>query len=112
MNDQDVFNAVLSIRTDILRIISCDWNIQTHARINSLLACSRGIDFAQYSQSGTPLRFEDIPFNCEESKRRNIFTCEKRAKVLHFMAQSYKVDVVNAASLFFLKDNLYLLLDV
>jgi hypothetical protein len=34
-------------------------------------------------------RFEDIPLNCPESRRRRIFVCEKRCKVLHYMAQSY-----------------------
>lgn len=90
LNDQDVFNAVFSIQPDAFRVLSCDWNVQIHARINTLIACSKGIDFHWYSNNGMPVRFEDIPLNCVESERRKIFSCTKKAKILHFMAQSYK----------------------
>lgn len=36
---------------------------------------------------------DDVPRNCEESRDKNIFLCEKKpAKVIHFMAKSYSED--------------------
>ena len=35
----------------------------------------------------------DVPSNCEKSRHKNIFLCEKKpAKIIHFMAKSYAED--------------------
>ncbi len=35
----------------------------------------------------------DVPSNCEKSRDKNIFLCDKKpAKVIHFMAKSYAED--------------------
>jgi len=75
LNDQDVFNAVFSRRTDWLRIIPCKWNLQYHAAMNSARLCGETDDGSIY---------------CDKAKEKGIFLCKSRPSVVHFMAGSYK----------------------
>ena len=68
-----------------MRILPCEWNVQFHARINTIIECLPAANI-----SGRNLTFAHIPLNCPQSELKKIFACNKKAKVLHFMAQSYK----------------------
>lgn len=39
LNDQDIFNVVFALHPGMLRVLSCDWNVQYHARLNTMMAC-------------------------------------------------------------------------
>jgi hypothetical protein len=43
LNDQDIFNAFLSILPNYLHILPCEWNVQFHARINTAIICAHHI---------------------------------------------------------------------
>ena len=102
LNDQDIFNALADSDGSIMHILPCEWNVQMHARINSIIYCASEL-FLQSTNgevpsdlmeffSNTSLSIGDIPLNCDESARRGVFVCERRARVLHFMAGSHSVD--------------------
>lgn len=84
LNDQDIFNVFFKSNGHILRILSCDWNIQLHARINTIIQC---LDYP--TNGDNTYRFSKIPKKCANSINNNIFVCEKQPKCVHFMAQSY-----------------------
>jgi hypothetical protein len=84
LNDQDIFNVFFKSNSSLLRILPCEWNVQFHARLNTIIQC---IDYASDNNS---YRFSNIPKSCGNTVHSNIFVCEKQPKILHFMAQSYK----------------------
>jgi len=97
LNDQDVFNAVLTVHPQLFRPLPCEWNVQIHARINTMLACMDGIlppdrALALEHFSSAAITVEAVPLNCEAAVQRQVFACERRAKILHFMAQAHSGD--------------------
>ncbi len=90
LNDQDIFNAALQDNHHYLKILPCEWNVQYHARINTLRLCLP-LQWVKTSKSHKlkELTLQEIPLNCVISELNQIFSCESRAKVIHFMAQSY-----------------------
>ena len=98
LNDQDVFNALAEGDSSIVHILPCEWNVQIHARINSIIYCAgeiiRGASTPNLMDyfSSRRLSVGDIPLNCDESARREIFVCERRASVLHYMGGSHTVE--------------------
>jgi hypothetical protein len=110
LNDQDIFNVILTYHPSLLNILPCRWNVQYHARLNSILACMPGTAAIKYEESyrhrqkeqveisstistaTPPLPFfvSDVPSNCDKSIQQNVFMCDSKASILHFMAQSYK----------------------
>lgn len=84
LNDQDIFNVFFKYGSNLLRILPCEWNVQFHARLNTIIQC---LDFPNEDES---YRFGSIPKTCANSVNSNIFACEKQPKILHFMAQSYR----------------------
>lgn len=52
LNDQDIFNAALAVAPQYFRILSCEWNVQIHARINTMIHCAHhvfdGVDTGEY----------------------------------------------------------------
>ena len=89
LNDQDVFNVFFKYNGNMLRILPCEFNVQFHARLNTIIQC---LDYVNDDdeQQQKPTRFSNIPKSCTDSINANIFTCEQQPKVLHFMAQAYK----------------------
>ena len=83
LNDQDIFNVFFKTNSSMLRMLPCEWNVQFHARLNTIIQC---IDYTENSD----YRFSSIPKNCGNTVNKNIFVCDKQPKILHFMAQSYK----------------------
>ena len=75
LNDQDVFNAVLSRKPEMGGVFDCSWNLQYHAYMNAKRVCEE--------EGGGGV-------NCDKSEGLGLFVCRKRAKVAHFMAGSYK----------------------
>ena len=73
LNDQDVFNAILSTKPEWAYPLPCEWNLQYHAYMNAIRLCGR--------DSGT--------LNCKKLHAEKKFVCPKRPAVVHFMAQSY-----------------------
>ena len=121
MNDQDLFNAALTVAPQHFRILPCAWNVQFHARLNTVMLCAHralpqageglgndtsardalsvfappaAIAAKQAALARRTVTDTDIPLNCPESAARRVFVCEARPKVLHFMAKSYSVDNV------------------
>ena len=89
LNDQDIFNAVLASDKELkkmLYILPCEWNVQFHARLNTLIACLKTAFL-----NSSDLKLNEVPLNCDESRKKHVFACPKRAKVVHFMAQSYTI---------------------
>ena len=43
LNDQDIFNAVFTMLPQHLYILPCEWNVQLHARLNSILFCHHSL---------------------------------------------------------------------
>jgi len=84
LNDQDIFNVFFNANAHMLRILSCDWNVQFHSRLNTIIQC------LDYTNDDNSYRFSKIPKKCPNSINNNIFICEQQPKCLHFMAQSYK----------------------
>ena len=93
-NDQDVFNAVMTLRPQWFRVLPCAWNVQFHARLNSVTKCIHTLfPTANSSINGDPLgispstnskiqmqpdeirhylwltnvTFSDVPLNCDPS---------------------------------------------
>lgn len=105
LNDQDIYNVVFSLHPELVRILPCEWNVQLHARINSLIYCHLDMPGRRESLKEKPLhghppsdylffqsnqrRLDDVDLNCAESRRKKIFVCPKKAKVLHFMSGTY-----------------------
>ena len=102
LNDQDIFNVVFSMQPDLMKILPCEWNVQLHARINSLIYCHLDMPGRrEYRNQPTAnkvippffdtnyRRLDDVNLNCPELNRMKIFVCSKQAKVLHFMAGTY-----------------------
>uniref|UniRef100_A0A7S2DKV1 Uncharacterized protein n=2 Tax=Octactis speculum TaxID=3111310 RepID=A0A7S2DKV1_9STRA len=71
LNDQDIFNAVLSRNPSWATHIPCEWNLQYHAFMNSHRLCSEQL-------------------NCDASLEKGIFVCPRKPSLVHFMGQSYK----------------------
>ena len=127
-NDQDILNVVMELRPSWFRVLPCEWNVQFHARINSISKClptflpSIVTDaMATYTAATSSdafvsqrqfllqanLRFSDVPLNClrnyttsadsdgttmsssRTQSLNDIFVCEAKPKVLHFMANTY-----------------------
>jgi hypothetical protein len=96
LNDQDVFNAFFAQYPGALYVLPCEWNVQYHARLNSFVACSAETvksllaKRADGTHSGS-ITANMVSLSCPESERRQIAVCSGKAKILHFMAQTYKV---------------------
>ena len=75
LNDQDVFNAVLSLEPRLAGNLDCSWNLQYHAFMNTQRLCSGSLQ---------------NKFNCDASLSERMFSCPRRPKVVHFMSGSYK----------------------
>ena len=89
LNDQDIFNVLFTYQPHMLKLLDCSWNVQYHARLNTLLACYGELE-AQLLEKNTTIRsMTQVPLNCAASRARKMFVCEKTARVLHFMASSY-----------------------
>lgn len=74
LNDQDIFNALFSVRPELIFTLPCQWNLQFHAFTEQMRVCDSDISRA----------------NCDEARRLGMFLCRRRPAVLHFMASSYK----------------------
>ena len=86
LNDQDVFNVFFKSNSNMLRILPCEFNVQFHARLNTIIQC---LDYVN-EEDQKANRFSNIPNSCTDSINANIFTCEKQPIIIHFMAQSYR----------------------
>eukprot|EP00622_Pseudochattonella_farcimen_P005131 FR740683.1.p1 GENE.FR740683.1~~FR740683.1.p1 ORF type:complete len:162 (+),score=11.83 FR740683.1:61-486(+) len=71
LNDQDIFNAVISLNPEWAAPLPCEWNLQYHAMMNARRLCKDGA------------------LNCPESMREGIFVCPRHPACVHFMSQSY-----------------------
>ena len=99
LNDQDLFNVYFYYNVKELYILPCEWNIQVHARLNTFIACasdtikplimSRNQQQQQQLQPVGIIKANMVPLNCEASKKKELFVCTNRVKVLHYMAQVY-----------------------
>ena len=91
LNDQDIFNAVLSISPQHLMILPCSWNVQLHARLNTFMLCLDEVALVAGTDQTKPVisYANQVPYNCPQSIENDIFVCTNRAKVLHFMAQTW-----------------------
>ena len=78
LNDQDIFNAVFTMRPELVHVIDCRWQLQFHAFQEHRRLCD-----------GAPF-FNEYDFSCPASKQAGMFLCKKNPGVVHFMAQSYK----------------------
>ena len=76
MNDQDVFNSIFTQLPALVHALPCEWNLQYHAFQEQLRICGTDPD----------------NLGCKEARDRGMFLCRKKPGVVHFMAQSYKVD--------------------
>ena len=70
LNDQDIFNAVISLNPEWAAPLPCEWNLQYHAMMNARRLCKDGA------------------LNCPESMREGIFVCPRHPACVHFMSQS------------------------
>ena len=59
LNDQDIFNAVISLNPEWAAPLPCEWNLQYHAMMNARRLCKDGA------------------LNCPESMREGIFVCPR-----------------------------------
>jgi len=97
LNDQDVFNAFFSQHPGALYILPCEWNVQYHARLNSFIACSADVVKSRLAErdasGGTSgaITASMVPLSCPESDAREIAVCPGKAKILHYMAQTYTI---------------------
>jgi len=91
LNDQDIFNVMFTTHPAMLKVLGCEWNVQFHARLNTFIQCYvEAWEKLQLVDSDMkPEGAWDVPLNCDRSRERNIFVCEKTARVLHYMAGSY-----------------------
>ena len=81
LNDQDIFNAILSRQPQWMAILSCEWNLQQHAFMNTNRLCS--------DRNLHNLAPDTSTLNCASSIASEIFVCPKPPAVVHFMSQSY-----------------------
>jgi hypothetical protein len=81
--------------------LPCEWNVQLHARLNSIILCQNKANNDNNNNNNNSTNksntntnkyssISDIPYNCNNSRSNNIFVCTKQAGVIHFMAQSYR----------------------
>lgn len=81
LNDQDIFNAILTRQPQWLAFLSCEWNLQQHAFMNTNRLCAAdGVAVTGGDNSG---------LNCDASLAEGMFVCPKSPAVVHFMSQSY-----------------------
>ena len=75
LNDQDIFNAVLSLAPSTWSaVLPCEWNVQWFAHANSQRLCYSGAAAAS-------------PLNCPVLLAEGMFHCPRSPAVVHFMAQ-------------------------
>lgn len=75
LNDQDVFNAVLSLSPPTWSaVLPCEWNVQWFAHANSQRLCFSGTTAAS-------------PLNCPALLSEGMFHCPRAPAIVHFMAQ-------------------------
>lgn len=93
LNDQDLFNVYFIYKPYTLYILPCEWNVQFHARLNSFISCAADTikPLLEKHELRYPVMASRVPLNCPASIEKHVFVCSKRAKVLHYMAQSYAV---------------------
>ena len=73
LNDQDIFNAVISRNPQWAAPLPCEFNLQYHAYMNSRRICEA----------------QGEALNCEAALQKGIFVCPRHPSVVHFMSQSY-----------------------
>jgi len=78
LNDQDIFNAVFTMRPELVYTIDCKWQLQFHAFQESRRLCD-GASF-----------FNEDESSCPASQKAGLFLCKKKPGLVHFMAQTYK----------------------
>jgi len=83
LNDQDVFNAVLTLRPELAYTIPCAWNLQYHAFMTSQRLCSSDEPGAIGSDRS------DRGPNCAAMVAERMFVCAARPAVVHYMTRSY-----------------------
>lgn len=54
LNDQDIFNTIFGIFPGQWRVLNCSWNVQFHARLNSLISCYHARTTQLSNTSSTP----------------------------------------------------------
>ena len=77
LNDQDIFNAMFTMRPELVHTIDCKWQLQFHAFQEHRRLCDGQSFFNKYDHS------------CPDSIKSNMFLCKKSPGIVHFMAQSY-----------------------
>jgi hypothetical protein len=77
LNDQDIFNAMFTMRPELVHTIDCKWQLQFHSFQEHRRLCD-GQSF-----------FNTYDYSCPESIKSNMFLCKKSPGLVHFMAQSY-----------------------
>ena len=92
LNDQDLLNVFYTHRPELLYVLPCEWNVQYHARLNTLLHCGSPVvkGLLSLESASLPSRgvtVDRVPLNCAASRERRLYACPRRAKVLHYMAQ-------------------------
>ena len=72
LNDQDIFNAVISRNPQWAAPLPCEWNLQYHAYMNARRICQGRAEL-----------------NCEAALQQGVFVCPRHPSLVHFMSQSY-----------------------
>ena len=78
LNDQDIFNAMFTMRPELVHTIDCKWQLQFHAFQENRRLCDGAAFYNEQDSS------------CPASKKAGMFLCKKKPALVHFMAQSYK----------------------
>ena len=97
LNDQDLFNVYFIYKPYALYILPCEWNVQFHARLNTFISCAADtIKPILTDRTDGPYKPGNVsaslvPLNCQSSLKKHVFVCTEPAKILHYMAQTYKV---------------------
>lgn len=103
LNDQDIFNVYLTEHhPNRLFVLPCQWNVQHHARLNTMVACAEDaiVPLMQQQQQqldsagagphvangsiidGIPLIPSVVPLNCDRSIAAEVFACECGSETL------------------------------
>ena len=101
LNDQDVFNLLFAQQPGMLSILPCHFNVQSHARFNTFIACFQQLeqdndaitnngDSDNDSDSKHMFDILNVPWNCAKSREKRAFVCEDKPLILHYQATSYR----------------------
>ena len=101
LNDQDVFNLLFAQEPHLLYILPCHFNVQSHSRFNTFIACFEQLEQEYSVISNSHDNYNDsndyknvfdikrVPWNCAKSEERRTFVCEETPHILHYQAKSY-----------------------